>query len=489
MATILLVDIDPSSRSANAKTLSRSGHETLEAANGAEVQQRIATNQIDLVVYECGSSPMDPELLRALRDDKRSGEAPVIVISASGAGENAVAALRAGASHQLTSPFEPEQLQLVVDQALTVARLRSENRSLVRELQGRRSEHEIVGESPATRLLLDQVTSAANGSTSVLLQGESGTGKELVARAIHAQSERRDGPFIRVNCAALAADLAESTLFGHERGAFAGALKRSLGAVERANSGSLLLDEIGELSLDLQSKLVRVLQESEIERVGGTGPIAVDVRVVATTSRNLETEVAAKRLRPELYQLLKALPIVVPPLRERRDDIALLAHRFAARAAADAEKDFEGISSGALELLCSAPWPGNVRQLQHVVERAVILSTEPVLHPHLFESVPSQGSSGGAPFIDDIALHAALESSRFTMGAGSGSGERAHVLAVPSLDLMEVERRVIALALALSGGNRTRAAGMLGINVRTLRRKLNGGGSDANEQPRPGKVA
>jgi DNA-binding NtrC family response regulator len=388
--------------------------------------------------------------------------------------------MRAGATHYLTKPFQSEQLQLTVEQALAVARLRDENRALLRELQGRRSEHEIIGDGRAIRQLLDSVASAASSRATVLLQGEPGTGKELLARAIHAQSDRREGAFIRMNCAALPEGQIESALFGHEKGALMGSSKRSLGALERANGGTLLLDEIAELRSDLQEKLLRVLQEREFERIGGSGPVKADVRIVATTTRDLESEVSAGRFRQDLYYRLNVFPISIPPLRDRREDIPVLAQRFAARAAAEAGKEIQGFEPDALELLCGHDWPGNVRQLQNAVERAVILSTDETLPLHLFASLHA------TPVLDEDRSAAPKQSASPAGPPSAG----AHVLALPSLDLMEVERRVIEQALSLTKGNRTRAAQMLGINVRTLRRKLNGGGdTDREDTEVRGRVA
>ena len=471
MATVLIVDDDASIRGALTKSLARFGHDTLCASQAAEALPMLAAHHIDLVICDWQMPGVDGlELLRLLREEDR--DVPVIMLTAFGTIEHAVTAMRAGATHYLTKPFQQEQLQLTVEQALAVARLREENRALLRELQGRRSEHEIIGESPAIRKLLDSVGSAASSRATVLLQGESGTGKELLARAIHARSDRREGAFVRVNCAALPEGLVEGTLFGHEKGAFSGAIKRSLGAFERANGGTLLLDEISEMRLDLQPKLLRVIQERELERLGGAGPIKVDVRIIATTNRDLAAAVAAGRFNAELCERLNAFPITLPPLRDRREDVPVLAHRFAARAASETGKEIQGFAPDALELLTSHDWPGNVRQLQHAVERAVILSTEPLLRVHLFAALRTV--NGATPSGETTAPTANGANGRPNDASG------AHVLALPSLDLMVVERRVIEHALALSGGNRTRAAQLLGINVRTLRRKLNGG--DAAEQ-------
>ena len=484
MATVLLVDQDPSVRGVLTKALARFGHDALTASNAAEALQALGANHIDLVICDWNMSAASAgqldglELLRLLREEDR--EVPVIMLTEFGTIEHAVSAMRAGATHYLAKPFQNEQLQLTVEQALAVARLRDENRALLRELQGRRSEHEIIGEGRAIRQLLDSVASAASSRATVLLQGEPGTGKELLARAIHAQSDRREGPFIRMNCAALPAGQIESALFGHEKGALMGSPKRSLGALERANGGTLLLDEISELPADLQPKLLRVLQEREFERVGGSGAVKADVRIVATTTRDLEAEVSSGRFRQDLYYRLNVFPISIPPLRDRREDIPVLAQRFAARAAAEAGKDVQGFEAEALELLCGHEWPGNVRQLQNAVERAVILSTDATLRVHLFASLQATAE------LEEITPTSSIAGEGASAPAAANG---AHVLALPSLDLMEVERRVIEQALALTKGNRTRAAQMLGINVRTLRRKLNGGGGDAGDPEVRGRVA
>ena len=463
MATVLLVDDEPGIRSVLSRTLARSGHETLGAASAPEALRILASrHHIDLIIVDWGAPGLDgPELLRSLHDD--APDAPVVVLTAPGSGDAALAAMRAGATHCLTTPVEPEQLSMVVDQALALARLREENRALLRELQGRRSEMEILGESAAVRRLLDAVAAAAASRATVLLEGEAGTGKELLARAIHAQSDRREGPFVRVSCSALPEGAAESVLFGHERGAFSGATKRVAGALERAHGGTLLLDDVAGLPLALQPRLLRVLEDQELERVGGSEVLRVDVRVIATASRPLDDEVSDGRVRRELQQRLGEFPIHLPPLRARREDIPMLAQRFAQRAAADAGKEVQGLSAPALERLVRHDWPGNVRELQGAVERAVMLATEPMLPAHLFAWLGAGPSAAN--------------------GNGNGNGHplpvlapesaEGHAFVLPSLNLGAVEQQIIDHALSLTGGNRTRAAELLGINVRTLRRKLN----------------
>ena len=462
MARVLVVDDEALVRGATVRMLERAGHEPVAVEGVADALQLLRRERVDVVVSDWQMPLLDGfDLLELMKVEGLV--TPVVMVTGFGGVANAVAAIKAGAVNYLLKPFQSEELELALAQALSVAKLRDENATLLREVQTRRGNVEIVGESFALRKLLESVAAAARSRATVLLQGESGTGKELLARAIHDQSDRREKPFVRINCAALPEGLIESTLFGHERGAFTGALKRSLGAFERANGGTLLLDEISEMRLDLQPKLLRVLQEREFDRLGGTGPVNVDVRVIATTNRDLATDAVAGRFRQDLYYRLSVFPIVVPPLRDRRDDIPLLAYRFASKAAADARKSFQGFAPEAVELLRGHSWPGNVRELQHAVERAVILSTEPTLQAHLFAQLKTELRPGTE---HTAARRSAHDADTETLGT--------HTLVVPTLDLMDVERRVIDRALSLSGGNRTRAAALLGIDVRTLRRKLNG---------------
>jgi DNA-binding NtrC family response regulator len=474
VARVLVVDDEAIVRATTVRMLERAGHEPVAVEGVAEALQLLRHERVDVVVSDWQMPSLDGfDLLELMKVEGLT--APVVMVTAFGGVANAVAAIKAGAVNYLLKPFQSEELELALAQALSVAKLREENAALLREVQTRRSNVEIVGESIALRKLLESVAAAARSRATVLLQGESGTGKELLARAVHDQSDRREKPFVRINCAALPEGLIESTLFGHERGAFTGALKRSLGAFERANGGTLLLDEISEMRLDLQPKLLRVLQEREFDRLGGAGPVSVDVRVIATTNKDLAAEAVAGRFRQDLYYRLSVFPVFVPPLRDRHDDIPLLAYRFASRAATEAGKTFQGFAPDALDLMREHAWPGNVRELQHAVERAVILSTEPTLQAHLFAQVKTELRQG--------MNHAAAR--RAARGDEGESGT--HTLVVPTLDLMDIERQVIDHALTLSGGNRTRAAALLGIDVRTLRRKLNGPprAAEASGEPEP----
>src|SRR5690348_5638422 len=460
MATILYLDDEPAIGLILEDTLERAGHDTIGARTVPEALQALARTPVDLIISDYrmpGLSGLEfLELLRA-----EGYDTPLIMLTGYATIEHAVESIKAGAIDYITKPVRAEQLELSVAKGLEVARLRRENDALRREVVEFRNERAIIGDSPPIRRLLQLVNVAAPSRATVLLQGESGTGKELFARAIHDASDRRDAPFIKLNCAALPEGLVESALFGHEKGAFTGAIRRVEGAFERANHGTLLLDEIGEMRIDLQAKLLRVLQEQEFERVGGAQPIKVDVRIIATTNRDLAQRAAEGQFRQDLYFRLSVMPIVIPPLRERRDDIPLLAHRFAQRTAAELGKDVRGLAPDTIALLQRHDWPGNVRELQHAVERAVILSADSVLQPSAFDglqsgSVTPQGEApSGPPF------------------SARDAAPAPDTVVLDSLNVADAERRLIERALQASNGNRTRAAELLGMSVRTLRHKLN----------------
>jgi DNA-binding NtrC family response regulator len=464
MATILYVDDDPTIGLLLEDTLLRAGHRAVGARNVPQALQALSHGDFELIISDFKMPGMTGlELLAHLRDEGQ--DIPLIMVTGYASIEHAVQAIKAGAADYITKPVRPEQLEHAVTKALQVARLRKENNVLRHEVMALRNERQIIGESAVMRRLLQTIATAAPTRATVLLQGESGTGKELVARAIHDQSERSDGPFIKLNCAALPEGLVESALFGHERGAFTGAIKRVPGAFERAHGGTLLLDEISEMRLDLQAKLLRVLQEQEFERVGGTTPIKVDVRIIATTNRDLAVEAEAGRFRRDLFFRLSVIPIEIPPLRERGDDVPLLAYRFAAHSANETKKEFAGISPEALAVLQRYDWPGNVRELQHAIERAVILASGPMLTPIHFE-----GQRFGLAQPATSSRGVALRSMPQPNGDGATEFER---VVLNSFDLGEAETQLIARALEVAEGNRTRAAELLGLSVRTLRNKLN----------------
>ena len=473
MATILHVDDEPSIGLILQDTLERAGHRAIGARSVPEALQTLARGEIDLIISDYRMPGLTGlEFLTLLQREEY--DIPLIMLTGHASIEHAVASMKAGAIDYITKPIRPEHLLLAVDQALEFVRLRKENETLRREVMEFRNERQIIGESTPIRRILQTVAMAAPTRATVLLQGESGTGKELFARAIHDQSDRRDRPFIKLNCAALPEGLVESALFGHEKGAFTGAIRRVEGAFERAHRGTLLLDEISEMRLDLQAKLLRVLQEQEFERVGGTHPIRVDVRVIATTNRDLGSEAAAGNFRQDLFFRLNVIPVMIPPLRARKEDIPVLAYRFAMRTAGEIGKEFQGVSPEAMELLQSMPWRGNVRELQHAVERAVILSSEPILQPHAFDSQ----RYGLTPSV--MEPYPSIGSPWGGGGAVAHVGDSSSVV-LHSLNVAEAEKVLIQQALQATDNNRTRAAELLGISVRTLRNKLNAPGEDEEE--------
>ena len=462
MATILYVDDEPAVGLILEDSLERSGHTPVGARNVPEALRVLARGGVDLIISDYRMPGITGiELLGMMQSE--GYDVPLIMLTGYASIEHAVAAIKAGAIDYITKPVQPQQLELAVTSALEVVRLRRENGLLRREVMEFRNERQIIGDSPAIRRLLQTVAMAAPTRATVLLQGESGTGKELFARAIHDQSDRRDQPFITLNCAALPEGLIESALFGHERGAFTGAVRRVEGAFERAHRGTLLLDEISEMRVDLQAKLLRVLQEQEFERVGGTIPIRVDVRIIATTNRDLAALAAEGEFRQDLYYRLSAMPIVIAPLRDRAGDIPALAYRFAMRTAAEIGKEVRGIAPDAIELLQQHRWPGNVRELQHAVERAVILSADALLAAKVFD-IPQQPITKAPDFAANVK-----DRDGAPLAAPGGS----HALELPSLNVADAERVLIQRALIASRQNRTRAAELLGISVRTLRNKLN----------------
>ena len=467
MATILHLDDEPAIGLILEDTLERAGHIAIAAHTVPQALQALAKGGVDLIISDYRMPGLTGlEFLELLKNE--GYDIPLIVLTGYASIEHAVESIKAGAIDYITKPVRPEQLELSVSKGLEVARLRRENDALRREVTEFRNERTIVGDSPQIRRLLQTVSTAAPTRATVLLQGESGTGKELFARAIHDASDRRDAPFIKLNCAALPEGLVESALFGHEKGAFTGAIRRVEGAFERADRGTLLLDEISEMRIDLQSKLLRVLQEQEFERVGGSAPIKVDVRIIATTNRDLAAYAAQGQFRQDLFFRLSVIPIALPPLRDRPEDIPLLAYRFAMRTAAEMNKEVRGLAPETVAMLQRYEWPGNVRELQHAIERAVILSPDVVLQPNAFDGQRfglSSLASGPIP-------------SRMPVAPGAnGDGTQSvppGALLLTSLHVGEAEMRLIARALEVSGGNRTRAAELLGISVRTLRNKLRG---------------
>ena len=438
-ANILVVDDDPDIVAVLADLLKKEGHQVRTCAAGSAATTAGAEERFDVVLTDIRLPDMDGlAVLRAFRE--ASPETAVIVMTAFGTVETAIQAIKAGAYDYIPKPFKLDEVRIVVQRALERKRLLQENRRYRQELRGKYRLENVVGASGPMLEIFKTVARVAPTKSTVLIQGESGTGKELIARTIHYNSDRAQGSFVAVDCGALPETLLESELFGHERGAFTGATALKRGLFEVARGGTCFLDEIGDVSPAVQSRLLRVLQEHEIKRVGGTEPIKVDARVIAATNKHLESLLKAHKLREDLFYRLSVVTITLPPLRERRDDILLLAEFFLRKSAREAGKPVERIAPEAMALLTAYQWPGNVRELEHAIERAVILTQNPTLLAH--DLPPElQAPPGGRPAADAQVL-----------------------------PLREVERRHLLFALKRAQGNRKRAAEWLGITRRTLYR-------------------
>jgi two-component system response regulator AtoC len=453
MARVLLVDDEPSVRAALKELVLSRGWEPLVARSGAEALELV--ERADAVVTDFSMPEMDGmELLRAVHE--RDGSLPVILLTAHGSERLAVRAIRAGAYEYVTKPFDVDEMQVALARALEARSLRRRDRQLAAEHAiGRR----VVCESAAMRHLLDATARVASKEITVLVRGETGTGKELIGSLLHAQSRRADGPLVRFNCGAIPAELAEAELFGHARGAFTGATQARPGFFAEANGGTLVLDEVGELPLAIQAKLLRALQDGEIQPVGSGRVERVDVRIVACTNRDLGAEVRAGRFREDLYYRLAVVELVVPPLRDRREDIPALAHEFALRYAERFGAEEVRLSPALVERLAADDWPGNVRQLENVIARLVALHGGGELGPEALGGVSSARAAAAAP--DDG--HGAA-------GADPAGAGAATTTLREQLDALE--RSVIARTMTAVGGNQSEAARRLGISRNTLTERL-----------------
>ena len=435
--TVLVVDDSRSVRDSLQRTLARRGYRVLTCANGLDAVEILRREDVQVVVADLKMPRMDGmRLLNSARTFRP--EVQFVIISAFGTVQKAVEAMKLGAVDFIVKPFRQEVVCGAVQKAV-----KRYHHQVAERQTGMGAECGIVGRSRALREVLAVVRRVAPTTATVLIEGESGTGKELIAEALHRWSDRAGGPLVKVSCAALPETLLEAELFGHERGAFTGALYRKKGRFELAHGGTLFLDEVSQLSPAVQVKLLRVLQSGEFERLGGTETLRADVRLVAATNSNLEAMLATGRFREDLYYRLNVVRVQLPPLRERREDIPLLVEHFIALYRQRNNRHVEGISRGALELLTRYHWPGNVRELEHVIERAIVLAEGPVIRPR---DLPER-ISGARVAVPEV---------RVPLGT----------------TLKEIERRVIEQALAHTGGDKTAAAALLGIGRRTIYRHL-----------------
>ena len=439
--TVLIIDDEKNIREGLGAALELEDYTVALASDGKEGLERIQKGDIDLVITDLRMPKISGEQVLAKVTAENPG-IPVIVLTGHGSIDSAVDAMRNGAYDFLTKPLNLDQLILIVKRALQGRELALKHKELQEELNSRKSFESIIGKSAEMQRIFETVRKAAGSKASVLITGESGVGKELIANALHNLSPRRDNSMIKVHCAALSESLLESELFGHEKGAFTGAVARKRGRFELAHGGTIFLDEIGEIDQNVQIKILRVLQDKRFERVGGEETVEVDVRLITATNRDLEKEVAEGRFREDLYYRLNVVHIHVPPLRERRDDIPLLITAFLQEFAQENGKTVEGIDARARAALYKFDWPGNIRQLRNCLESAVVMSSGPIIK---LEDLP--------PTI-------------------AGSGE-ADSIAVPAgITMAEAEKIIIRQNLAINKGNKSKTADILGIGRKTLHRKL-----------------
>ena len=475
---ILLIDDDTAARRSLSRALEKQGYEVEDHDAGAPALARLESGEdYDLVFTDLKMPEIDGlEVLRRVR--ALDPELPVILITAFGTIETAVEAMRLGARDYVTKPLDLFEVRTKVDKALRASRLARENRELVDENRRLRKRAEgvkgiqaLLGVSPAMAALRRRIQQVAPTVSSVLVIGESGTGKELVARAVHDESPRRQRAFLPINCAAIPRDILESELFGHERGAFTGAVGRKPGKFEVASGGTLFLDEIGELPLEMQAKLLRVLEERCFMRVGGVETVHVDVRIVAATNSDLSNRVAEGGFRADLYYRLKVVTLDLPPLRSRPEDIPVLARAFLERLAEEYGRPGLFLTPGALQVLTRQRWSGNVRELRNLLESMVVLSEGTRLDE---EALPPEyvGGPGAELLVERIEAGAGAETPAGVDGTGVQS-------------MAEIERRHILKTLEEQGDNRTRAAEVLGIGLRTLQRKLKEYKEEGAEVPPP----
>lgn len=459
---VLVVDDEKAMVLALKGLLTKEGYQVETASSGKEALERIETGNFHVVITDLsmdGLSGMQVlERARSIDPDLA-----VIMITAYGSEKVAVQAMKLGAADYLPKPFDNDELRVVVRRVMDTALLRRDHRRLLEQVQGDFGFGQIVGRTPAMRRLFETVDKIADTDVTVLIRGESGTGKELVANALHYRSPRRSKPMIKMNCAALSRELVESELFGHERGAFTGAIARREGKFEAADGGTLLLDEVGDMPLDTQAKLLRAIQEKEFERVGGTQPIKVDVRVIAATNQDLETAVRAGRFREDLYYRLRVVELVIPPLHERREDIPLLIDHFLKEAAARFRRDVKPLSGDALRACMQHHWKGNVRELRSAVEQALLLA-------------PGAEITAADLFGNVVAADAPAVPAPVSAAAAPLSFREAKEQVVQTF-----ERDFLLQALRRHGGNISKAAEEIGMYRQNFQQKMRELGISAEE--------
>lgn len=465
---ILVADDEESMRWVLSKALRKKGYTVDLAADGNQALRQVREQSYDLAIVDIKMPGMSGlEFLDKAREIRP--DLLVVVMTAEASMKNAVEAMKRGAYDYITKPFDLEVVDAIIEKVSRAREVSHQVSLLKQELKDRyQVEKNIIGNSPAMREVYKTIGKVAVSDVTVLIQGESGTGKELVARAIHFNSSRLGKPFVAINCAAIPKDLLESELFGSERGAFTGATERKTGKFEQANHGTIFLDEIGDMPLDLQAKILRVLQEQEITRIGGSQNIAVDVRVVAATNQDLLEKVRNREFREDLFYRLNVVPIHLAPLRERCEDIPALVEYFLGRIAAEMEIPAKQCSNEAMELLLHYEWPGNVRELENTIKRAVILSSDPLLTPADFASLSDRHETiPAAP--QEQSLEALVEMKLRSSMVGIEKLDKGDIY---DRVLEQVERPLIRFTLEKTRGNQVRAADILGINRNTLRKKI-----------------
>ncbi len=455
---ILITDDEADSREALSELLSRWGHRVDEARDGNEALRRALELHPDVIITDLVMPRMDGLwLLRTLREELP--HVPVILLTGRGTIDSAVEAIREGAYDFLEKPIDRHRLRIVIERALETKATLHQVASLRHRLE-QGEDRGFIGQSAAMRAVFSLIEKVAPSKASVVITGESGTGKEMVARAVHRLSPRSEKPFVAINCSAIPASLMESEIFGHEKGAFTGAEQRRLGCFELADGGTIFLDEVGELPVELQAKFLRVIEEEKLRRLGGKGEISVDVRVICATNRDLKQQIGAGQFREDLYFRLNVFRIHLPPLKDRLEDIPLLAQHFVERFAAESGKKVQGLAQGTLQALQAYAWPGNIRELRNTIERALIMCDGELIAR---DDLPVEMSGIAA---EGVMVKLAL-----------------------GMPLKEVEKEYILGSLRRNGGNKTRTAEVLGISEKTLYNKLNRYAADAMErQALPGDI-